>query len=359
MPGYLILPGSGNATAASRPAADANTLIDFRFNETNQVACVNHGSWGTLAAPIGPLPTTTNGNFTQPAVGSTVAVTFASGTNYAVGNLIYIVGGGYYYCTAASSPTFTLKNLGTTGNAAATTVINSGAAVSAKLDLLNYDVGVHSVEGGLYDWCDAFYGADTGSISNYNVGGTGGGIGQFTGITKFSMHALVYLPAAPTAKDSQTFGYSHAQAWGSTFRDVGLYILHDTTGAGQWGILLSNQSFTTTPSLPAANASSYLTAGVWTLLSVTVDLTLTTNAITFYKNGVASGTANISATGSLAMGSAGYWYVGNPNLLGGDTGDATNGLIALARFDNVVRTQAQIQAMWNAIEPASAAWPVS
>src|ERR1700722_3759823 len=137
--------------------------------------------------------------------------------------LIFIVGGGYYYCSNVSGNVLTLQNLGISGsNVVSSTVIAAGAIVTAKLDLLNY--GTNTVIGntGLYDYATSFYPPlaspfSTGTINNYNIGGTGGNIGAFTGLTGLTMHVLVYQNAyyvttgstgVTTTAESQIFGYS-------------------------------------------------------------------------------------------------------------------------------------------------------
>lgn len=77
--------------------------------------------------------TTTSAQFTVPAANATVAVTVASAEWMSFGQVVYIVGAGYY--EVASTPAdpwtaVTLENLGYDGNAAPATVIASGAKVS-------------------------------------------------------------------------------------------------------------------------------------------------------------------------------------------------------------------------------------
>ena len=74
--------------------------------------------------------TLTSGNFTQPAIGSSVTVSVVSSAWIAVGQSIYVAGGGYY--TVSSVPNSTsvvLTNSGYVGSAVAGVVIASGASV--------------------------------------------------------------------------------------------------------------------------------------------------------------------------------------------------------------------------------------
>lgn len=344
-----------------RPASDASTLLDYRFNEQAvPPGLINHGSYGTASAPIGPIPTTTTANFTQPASGSTVVASVSSTTNYAAGELIFVGGGGgYYYCTATGAGSITLKNLAITGsNAAPTTVINNGASVQAKVDLLNYGAATSVGNNGLYDFATSFYATDAGSISNYNIGGTGGGIGAFSGIRAVSAHVLVWLNTFTSGSAfSQLFGYSWGQAWSPNFATIG-FNSSPAGSLGVWSFFLNNQSVTLSANTPTASIGN-MALGQWTLLSATLDFTKTTNALQLYKNGEPVGAANLNASsGTLAFNSTGYWYVGNPNLTGGDTGDSTNGTVAMARFENTIRSAAYIKSMWETIYPAASAWPV-
>lgn len=71
-------------------------------------------------------------NFTQPAVGGTVAVTISPAPPFTgVGTVIFIPTGGYYYCSGVSFgfPDILLVNLGLPGNAAPGTIITSGKTI--------------------------------------------------------------------------------------------------------------------------------------------------------------------------------------------------------------------------------------
>jgi microcystin-dependent protein len=81
--------------------------------------------------PSGTVSTTTAANFTVPAVNATVAITLTSTTNVASGVVLNIAGAGRYQVASVASNVATSTNLGSPGNAAPGTVINSGAAVTA------------------------------------------------------------------------------------------------------------------------------------------------------------------------------------------------------------------------------------
>jgi Ubiquitin-activating enzyme E1 FCCH domain len=75
--------------------------------------------------------TTTSANFTQPATNATVTVTMLATAWFAVGQDLFIGGGGYYSVTSITDGTHAvLTNLGSTGNAAPGTTVSSGASVS-------------------------------------------------------------------------------------------------------------------------------------------------------------------------------------------------------------------------------------
>lgn len=76
--------------------------------------------------------TTTTAGFTMPAVSSTVTVPVASSSWMSIGQVIYVQDAGYMRVSAVPTTTsVTLTNVGTTGNAAATTVIATTRTVSA------------------------------------------------------------------------------------------------------------------------------------------------------------------------------------------------------------------------------------
>lgn len=356
-------------SAGVRPVSDANTLLDFRFNETVQGVLVNHGSYGTASSPVGPAPTTLTSGFVQPSIGSTVTANVLTSTGYASGQIILVgsrpgtgAGSNYYYCTGTGAGTLTLKNLGVssgTGNnyvSAGGTVGANGTAVSPCLDLL-FTANTNRVainHRGVYDYAHAFGGTDDANWYNYG-NNIGGGCPDFNGITQFSLHVLI-KPTKYNNTFMEWFGYANSQTWsGGNFGNIQFFA--DNGNQGLWELTLANQSFSTvTVSTPGAG---YFTPNEWQLLSATVDLTTTSNSIKLYRNGLLVAQGGISATGSFAFGSAGFWWIGNPGPGNGDTGDNYQGLMAMARFENALRSQSYIQAMWNSIVPASANWPVA
>src|SRR5262249_53883625 len=72
----------------------------------------------------------TTANFTQPAVGANVTVSFNHDGWVVPGQTVFVQGGGFYTVTSVSGLSAVLNNTGNTGNAAPGTVINSGAKVS-------------------------------------------------------------------------------------------------------------------------------------------------------------------------------------------------------------------------------------
>lgn len=88
------------------------------------------GVQGPSGASGGTSYTNTTANFTQPAVSATVSVQMGSTAWMTANEIVYVAGGGYYQISSVTDATHAvLTNLGYTGNAAPTTVINSGALV--------------------------------------------------------------------------------------------------------------------------------------------------------------------------------------------------------------------------------------
>ena len=83
------------------------------------------GATGPTGAP-GINAYSTTQQFTQPAVGSNIAVQIPSGYWLQVGQYVYIASGGYYQVASGSVPTFYLDNLGYPGN------IPVGSAIAAS-----------------------------------------------------------------------------------------------------------------------------------------------------------------------------------------------------------------------------------
>jgi len=370
--------GPSSSVLPARPASDSNTLLDYRFNEINFGILKNYGSYGNGSgnANTGPLPTTTTANFTQPTVQTssaapqTVNVSVASSSGYAVGQIVIIgtigtfgTGGNYYYVYAVSTGVLTLLNIGTTGASSVGSTIPSGSTVTPTLDLLVQSGTCPSIlNQGIYDYCHHFYGSPNNFWSNYSVGttstaSTGGGCPDFVGITKISIHILVN-PTKLNTTYAEVFGYSTTSNWSSPYQQLGTCIQFTNGGQGQWTLAGGNQSFTITGTNGPTHSTGYFGLNNWQLLSTTIDLTLSSNNVLYYKNGYLVGTASTSSTGSLAFGTNGYWFIGNPNDAG-DTGDSYYGLLGMARFENTVRSASYIQNMWQTIIPSTTSWPMS
>jgi len=75
--------------------------------------------------------TATTGNYVQPAINSSVLVSVADSSWMAVGQVVYVDGGGYYTVfNKPNSTSVSLVNLGYDGNAAPGVTVNSTADVS-------------------------------------------------------------------------------------------------------------------------------------------------------------------------------------------------------------------------------------
>ena len=169
--------------------------------------------------------------------------------------------------------------------------------------------------------------------------------------------SLLLCPQPNPGYGANFFGFAHSQSWGVGFRDVGLIL--DNTANNRWGLSFTNQSVTPTTGIysyyPSGN-TSWLTPNQWQLISVTVDCTMTVGAINFYKNGLYVGSADLTYTGTLTLGSSGYWYVGNPSPGGGDTGDGYLGLMGMARFETVVRSPSYLLSLAQSLFPNQTNW---
>lgn len=352
------------------PSGDTHTLLDYRFNETVQGVLVNHGTYGTASSPVGPAPTTLTAGFTQPSVGSSVTANVSSATGYSSGQLILVgtspgtgAGANYYYCTGTGVGTLTLKNLGVSTGTGSTyvspgsTVGANGTSVAPVLDLLFQANTSHVtlMNRGILDYCGSYNGVDDSNYYNYG-NNISGGCPDFNGITELSMHVLIH-PTKYNNTYMQWFGYANSQTW-STNNFANIVLFSDNGSNGGWDFEINNQSFSNL-AVSATGGYGYYTPWTWQLLSVTLNMTTTSSSCSIYKNGNLVGTGNLSATGSLALGSSGFWWIGNPGPGNGDTGDNYQGLYQMARFENTVRSQSYIQAMWNSIVPASVNWPIA
>ena len=138
--------GSRFYSGSGAPSAGTGTNIDLYLNTaTGDVYEKTAGSWavsGNIKGAQGTQGNTgtagnnaytgTTANYTQPAVGSSVAVSVGNSGWATVGQIVYQTFGGYYEVVSTGSGTLTLKNLGYTGSGAGATVI-PGALVPAGM----------------------------------------------------------------------------------------------------------------------------------------------------------------------------------------------------------------------------------
>lgn len=117
--------GTTGNTTAGNPVANGGTVTPGGVPGTNGAA----GSNGTNGVNS---YTVTAADFTMPAVAATVSgVMLVAGAWVAIGQTVFVETAGYMVCTAkASANEITLRNTGVTGNAAPTTVIATGSAVT-------------------------------------------------------------------------------------------------------------------------------------------------------------------------------------------------------------------------------------
>jgi hypothetical protein len=124
---YIAIANAGHYEIIS--VNDANTLVcALRFAGFSSSSIAT----GAQVFPLAQLPVVTTTGFTQPAVGSTVSVTFSSTQWLAVNQWFSVGTGGYYQCTAISSTTgATLVNpaYAPTSQLAASSSVPNGAAV--------------------------------------------------------------------------------------------------------------------------------------------------------------------------------------------------------------------------------------
>jgi hypothetical protein len=106
--------------------------------------------------------TLTTAAFTVPAISANVTIAVSNTGQYTgvwagVGEEIFIVGAGYYRVVSATATSIVATNTGTTGNAAAATVIALGAGVSpggrqgvAGVAIIDTDVTINNTTSGSY-----------------------------------------------------------------------------------------------------------------------------------------------------------------------------------------------------------------
>lgn len=129
---------AGVSTTATLTVGTHIFPASWTLQVVSDANCLSGTGWSPVPIPndanwVAPTTTTSTATFTQPASGSTVAVTVTSGTIFSVGNTVYITGGGYYSVTATASTTLTVSNLGYPGNTAAATIIATGTVSTISM----------------------------------------------------------------------------------------------------------------------------------------------------------------------------------------------------------------------------------
>lgn len=84
-----------------------------------------------VVRPTGVASTTTTAQYTQPAVGATVVIAFASATGYAVDMTVDVDTGGRYQIVSIASLNVTCRNLGGAANAAPAAIVPTARTVTA------------------------------------------------------------------------------------------------------------------------------------------------------------------------------------------------------------------------------------
>jgi len=90
----------------------------------------DEGDPGTDGTDGSNAYTATTQSLTQPAADGNVSVTVGDAAWMGIGQIIFLVGGGYYEVMQVVSNTVTLKNLAYIGNAGVATIIGTGAKIS-------------------------------------------------------------------------------------------------------------------------------------------------------------------------------------------------------------------------------------
>lgn len=130
------------------PRSGNRELDEFGRKVVQALRAIEAGGSGTVGpqgppGPTGPAGATgatgvtgqgaytvTTAGYTQPAIGSTVAVSVASTAWMVVGQPLFVMGGGFYVVTAIGGGTsVTLRNLGYYDSSVAGTSVSSGAGV--------------------------------------------------------------------------------------------------------------------------------------------------------------------------------------------------------------------------------------
>lgn len=130
--GDFIQPGAGNQITidinGNPPLNPGDTITIQGIQYTVISVPLNQLVLQQVSASVG---TSTNANYTQPAVGATVSVTVLSSTWAKVGQAVQVATGGLYHVAQIPDTThLVLTNLGAGGNAVPTTVINSPQVIT-------------------------------------------------------------------------------------------------------------------------------------------------------------------------------------------------------------------------------------
>jgi hypothetical protein len=142
-----------------------------------------------VTGPIGINAYSTSYGFTQPAVGSDIAVQIPSGYWIQIGQFVFIGSGGYYQVASGAVPTFSLQNLGYSGvnipvgSAIATGMISPGGVAGVTGPVLGFNSLVKNGTG------------------SYNLQPTDGDVFVNLATGPFT----ITLPSGPTLGEKHTF----------------------------------------------------------------------------------------------------------------------------------------------------------
>jgi len=117
----------------ARPSLFLPNVVPVGAYQSQSIRSGDIGVGQVKAINLDPgISTTTSAGFTVPAINSNVAITMTSVTGISAGLLLSIAGAGSYATVSLAGNVVTATNTGAAGNAAAGTVINSGAAVTTS-----------------------------------------------------------------------------------------------------------------------------------------------------------------------------------------------------------------------------------
>lgn len=309
-------------------------------------ATINSGA--AITPIIENSPTTNTASFVQPSVSSNVQITVGSITGFYNGCQIYINTGGYYNVSSIDGPTLmSITNIGITGNASPTSVINSGNTVTAIQDMLVTTTDLATVCRGLFSNALYFPGEAANAYSTYNVGSA-----RFFG-NQITIELWFNPPFIKASTFSELFGrQASVSSWtGNSFRDVGLVM--ENTSDGKWGFAMDGSSSGPNTSW-FVGATGRVPCANWNYLCVTVDFSIQTNNINFYLNGqlintvTSSNLAQGTAWNRFVWGTNGSWYISNARTaIATWTADITTGIMCECRVYQGIRSAASILAIWN------------